>query len=184
MKKKNMVAVENLRAYFRPEEFGGTIVEEGEAGIIGQDRALRALEFGLGIESQGFNVFVAGVPGTGKETAVKGYVEKIAREGTIPPDLCYVNYFKDPYRPHCLALEAGKGGELARDVSDLVETARQEIPRFFDSDDYFAKKEDINRQYNEQKQELFNRLNQNSNRKRIYNPEHSGRFYVRATKRR
>ncbi len=151
-----------LRAECKEQDFLGENqqAQRLDDGIIGQDRAMKALGFGLGIPSKGFNVYVAGLPGTGKETAVKEYVEKIAKEAPTPQDLCYVNNFRDPYRPKVLNLPPGKGIEMAKNVKNLVETAREEIPRAFDSDDYVSQKEAITKKYNEQKQELFNQLNQ------------------------
>lgn len=157
------VPAEQLRAVCYPEEF--SVINEKEEtsegdSIIGQDRAVHALEFGLKIKSQGFNIFASGMPGTGKETAVKEYVDKVAREAPVPSDLCYVNNFKDPYRPKSLSLPAGRGVELAKDIKNLIEAVKSDIPRAFESDEYMAQKEKITRSYNEQKQELFNQLNQ------------------------
>jgi Cdc6-like AAA superfamily ATPase len=56
--------------------------------IIGQERAVRALKFGLGIRESGFNIYVAGFPGTGRKTAVKNFVEEIASAEPVPPDWC------------------------------------------------------------------------------------------------
>ena len=156
------VPAEKLRLVYRPgEELPADFVnEEAEDTIVGQNRALQALEFGLNIKSEGFNIYAAGMPGTGKATAVKNYIDKIASDTPTPSDLCYVNNFKNPYQPHNLVLPAGQGSILAKDVKKLVETARQEIPRAFESDEYIAQKENISRQYNEKKQELFNQLNQ------------------------
>ncbi len=155
------VPAEKLRAFCTKEEFQvDAELEAEDDGIIGQHRALKALEFGLGIQSKGFNIYVAGVPGTGKETAVKEYVEKVARDAGSPGDLCYVNNFRDPYRPCILTLPKETGIEFAREVKNLINTARQEIPRALESDEYVSQKENITRQYNERKQELFNRLNE------------------------
>ncbi len=153
---------ENLRAYCEKPVLEEVLsqVEKPEDTIIGQNRALKALEFGLGIKSNGFNIYVAGVPGTGKETAVKEYVEEVARRCDSPDDICYVNNFKDPYRPCILRVPPGKGVELAKDVKQLIDTAREEIPRSFESDDYINQKESITKHYNEQKQNLFNNLNE------------------------
>ncbi len=159
---------DRLRAVCYPEEFSKVKErEEGAEGdsIIGQERALHALEFGLKIKSQGFNVFAAGMPGTGKETAVKEYVDKVAWEAPVPSDLCYVNNFKDPYRPKGLTMPPGNGVELARDVKNLIDAVKREIPRAFESDEYMAQKEKLTRSYNEQKQELFNNLNQEATEK-------------------
>ena len=156
------VPVEKLRLVYRPgEEIHADFVKEkAEDTIVGQDRALQALEFGLNIKSQGFNIYAAGMPGTGKETAVKNYIDKIASDTPTPSDLCYVNNFKNPYQPHNLVLPPGQGSELAKDVKKLVDTARHEIPRAFESDEYVSQKDSISKQYNEKKQELFNQLNQ------------------------
>jgi Cdc6-like AAA superfamily ATPase len=80
--------------------------------IIGQERAVRALKFGLGIRNQGFNIYVAGYPGTGRKTAVKNFVEEIARVEPVPPDWCYVNNFANQYEPKAIQLPAGKGKEF------------------------------------------------------------------------
>ncbi len=156
------VPLEKLRLVYRPgEELPADFVkEEAEDTIVGQDRALQALEFGLNIKSEGFNIYAAGMPGTGKETAVKNYIDQIASDTPTPSDLCYVNNFKNAYQPHNLVLPPGRGSELAKDVKKLVDTARQEIPRAFESDEYVSQKDNISRQYNEKKQELFNQLNQ------------------------
>lgn len=156
------VPVEQLRAKCSQDEIEKIRSDEDTVlnGIIGQERALQALEFGLRIKSEGFNIYVAGIPGTGRETAVKDYVEKIARQAPVPPDICYVNNFRDPYHPCSLRLPPGKGISLAKDVKNLVEAARKEIPKAFESDEYIAQKESTARYYQEQKQSLFRRLNQ------------------------
>ena len=84
--------------------------------IIGQERAVRALRFGIGIKDHGFNIYVAGLPGTGKTTAVKNFVEEIAKSEPVPPDWCYVNNFSNQYEPRALRLPAGKGKEFRDDV--------------------------------------------------------------------
>ncbi len=161
------VPVDSLRAICDMDSIDKAFSEQNAAQekkpedrIIGQNRALKALEFGLGIESDGFNIYVAGVPGTGKETAVKEYVEEIAKKLSPPDDVCYVNNFKDPYKPFIITLPSGKGIELAKDVKNLIDTAKEEIPRAFESDDYISQKESISKEYTEKKQDFFNELNE------------------------
>src|SRR3990170_7631784 len=77
--------------------------------IIGQERAVRALKFGLGIKDHGFNIYVAGYPGTGRKTAVKNFVEAQAKTQLVPSDWCYVNNFGNQYEPTAIELPAGKG---------------------------------------------------------------------------
>jgi lon-related putative ATP-dependent protease len=126
--------------------------------IIGQERAVRALEFGLGIKETGFNMYVAGPPGTGKTTAVKRFLERVARDKPVPPDCCYVNNFRDPYRPKALRLPPGRGREFQKDVKNLVEGARQEIPRIFESEQYAARKEETVQGFQKQRQELISQM--------------------------
>jgi Cdc6-like AAA superfamily ATPase len=99
--------------------------------IIGQERAVRALKFGLGIRDQGFNIYVAGFPGTGRKTAVKNFVEEIARVEPVPPDWCYVNNFSNQYEPKAIQLPAGKGKEFRDNVKNLIESIRTALPKAF-----------------------------------------------------
>ena len=103
--------------------------------IIGQKRAVKALEFGLGIKDQGFNIYVAGYPGTGRKTAVKNFVEKIALAESTPSDWCYVNNFSNQYEPTAIKLPSGKGKEFKEDVKNLIENIRTALPKAFRSED-------------------------------------------------
>jgi Cdc6-like AAA superfamily ATPase len=104
--------------------------------IIGQDRAVRALQFGLRIQNQGFNIFVAGLPGTGRKTAIVSFIEQLARERGAPDDWCYVNNFKDPTSPRALRLPAGKGGELKKEMEKLVAGLTTGLRQAFESNEY------------------------------------------------
>ena len=127
--------------------------------IIGQERAVRALKFGLGIRDQGFNIYVAGFPGTGRKTAVKNFVEEIARVEPVPPDFCYVNNFSNQYEPKAIQLPAGKGKEFRDNVKNLIESIRTALPKAFESDDYAARREATIRELEKQRKELIDKLN-------------------------
>lgn len=131
---------------------------EPPAEIIGQERAVRALNFGLGIDKKGFNIFVAGLPGTGRTTAVLSFLEKLAAQKPVPPDWCYVYNFKDPYRPKALRLPPGKGQLFRKQVQEFIEAARREIPTAFESEDYSTRREALEVEFNNRRQELFNLL--------------------------
>src|SRR5438445_6162398 len=77
-------------------------------GIVGQDRALKALIFGVEMKGKGFNIFAAGPPVTGKRPATRSYLEKIAKTKPTPPDWCYVNNFQNPYEPKALSSRLAK----------------------------------------------------------------------------
>ncbi|MEW6183619.1 MAG: AAA family ATPase [Bacillota bacterium] len=153
---------EEVRAVSTNEEFGSMRTDEIDPldTIIGQERAVRALEFGLDIDNRGFNIFVAGLPGTGKNTAVQSFLENLAKIKPTPPDWCYVSNFKEPYSPRALKLPAGKGAEFARNIKDLISAARREIPRAFESEEYAKKREETGEAFAAQRSRLFAELNQ------------------------
>ncbi len=104
--------------------------------IIGQDRALHALEVGLQVPGRGFNIYVAGPPGIGKMTSVRSYLERLARERPTPNDLCFVHNHKEPYEPRAILLSAGKGQEFRKDVQNLKSFIESDISGAFESDEY------------------------------------------------
>jgi len=113
--------------------------------VIGQQRAVRAMDFGLHIQDSGYNVYVSGSPGTGKSTIVKSMVGRVAETEPTPDDWCYVHHFQDPDRPKALRLPAGKGRALQRDVDRLIVSLKEEFPKVFQSKEY----EDQRRQLEE-----------------------------------
>jgi predicted ATP-dependent protease len=98
-------------------------------GLIGQDRAMRAVEVGLKIPTRGFNIYVAGEPGSGKtSTLVRLLTSRAAKEAT-PPDVCYVHNFSSPNQPQPILLPAGKGRLFAKAMDRVVEELSRMIPR-------------------------------------------------------
>jgi predicted ATP-dependent protease len=138
--------------------FNTTAELEPQEGIVGQERATRALTFGLHIGEPGFNVYVAGPPGIGKMTAVQSFLRELARDRPVPPDWCYVHNFADPYEPRALRLPPGQAARLARDMRTLVEHLRSELPRTFEGDEYATRRDEIVRAVNAQRNEHFERL--------------------------
>jgi len=128
--------------------------------IIGQDRAVKALKFGLNIENNGFNIFVSGHTGTGRMTGVKDFVEELARTKPVPDDWCYVNNFDNPYEPKAIKLPPGKGAIFKEDMSNFINSIRNMLPKTFDSKDYSEKKEAINDSIEKQKDKLLSELNE------------------------
>jgi lon-related putative ATP-dependent protease len=127
--------------------------------IVGQKRAVRALKFGLGIKERGFNIYVAGYPGTGRTTAVKGFLEEMAKTKPIPDDWCYVNNFSNQYEPKAIRLPAGRGKEFRTDMKKFVEEARRALPKAFESEDYAKKREATLEELENQRKQLIDQLN-------------------------
>jgi ATP-dependent Lon protease len=111
--------------------------------IIGQRRAVDAIRQGLEIRSPGYNIFVAGLTGTGKTTTIKQILQEIDRSTTVPNDKCYVNNFKDPDRPIYLAFSPGRGREFKRDMLELVDSLTRDIPRLFESETFKTRRKDL-----------------------------------------
>ncbi len=128
--------------------------------IVGQERAVKALNFGLEIDEKGFNVYVAGQPGTGRTTSVRSFLESIAIDKPVPSDWCYVNNFTDPYKPNAINLPPGKGKEFQRDMKNFIEETRTGIPKAFESEEYAAKREEISKSLEQQRRELFTQINE------------------------
>jgi len=127
--------------------------------IIGQDRAVRALQFGLKIKERGFNIYVSGQLGTGRKTAITDFLEKIAKTRPVPPDWCYVNNFDDPLRPNALRLPAGKGVEFHRDMERFVSDMPKALKRAFESEDYAKRREETLKAIEEERNELTKNVN-------------------------
>jgi len=125
---------------------------------IGQKRALRSIEFGLGMEETGFNLFISGETGTSRTSTIRSILKKRAREEAQPSDWVYVNNFKDSDSAVSLALPAGKGSELAADMKVLVDAFRIDIPKALESPEYEARRAEILEEYQKNNNELFQTL--------------------------
>ncbi len=92
--------------------------------IVGQERAIRAMQFGLGIKKKGFNIYVSGLPGTGRTTAVKRFLDELARKKPVPMDWCYVNNFGNPDEPMLIMLPGGRGKLFKEAMENLIDMLR------------------------------------------------------------
>ena len=127
-------------------------------GIIGQDRALSALKFGLNIVKPGFNIFVSGLAGTGRTTAIKSFMEALAAKKETPTDWCYVHNFRDAYCPKVLEVPAGKGEALRKDMERTIDNARRSLNQAFTSKEYAERREEITEDFNKKKEAVFKML--------------------------
>jgi len=125
---------------------------EPQQEIIGQDRAVKAIKRGLAMKNYGYNVFVAGTNGTGRTATVLKLLEEFNVEGPVPPDLCYVNNFKNPDQPRLLTFEAGQGTVFKQRIDELIGSLKKKIPAVFESEEFqAARNEIINRHMGAQK---------------------------------
>lgn len=131
--------------------------------IIGQDRAVKALQFGLTMKEGGFNIYVSGMSGTGRKTAIVNFLQEKAKEMPVPPDWCYVNNFKDPTQPNALKLPAGKGKTFRDDIDKFTEDLKKELQKAFESEDYAQKRTSTLKKFDEDKTTLWEEINQKAN---------------------
>ncbi|WP_407635686.1 Lon protease family protein [Pseudothermotoga thermarum] len=127
-------------------------------GFIGQERAIRAFETALNINERGFNVFVVGVPQTGRRTLVTNFLMQRAIKMNKPKDWIYVYNFSNPSEPKAISLEPGKGVQFKRDMEKLAEDVIEAIEKMFESEDYAAKKAELEDEYMARKTRLWEEL--------------------------
>jgi len=129
--------------------------------FIGQNRAIRAIEFGLSMDRDGYNIYVAGLTGTGKTSAVKTYIKKLiedkqAREEVRnPDDWCYLYNFADADRPQITSLPRGKGKTFKEQISNLLQRLREELAKAFSSEEYKAQRKTIVGESQAEQQKIF-----------------------------
>ncbi len=116
-------------------------------GLIGQDRALKAIQFGANIKSHDFNVFVLGPPASGKSTAVRAYLGPKAAEAPPPADWVYVYNYDTPNRPKALKLPHGRAKALAKGMIAALDELRSVLPARFESEDYQVRRRTIDEQF-------------------------------------
>lgn len=131
---------------------------EDPVGIIGQERAVEAMEFGLRAPDAGYHIYVAGPVGTGRSTYVNARLQQQAEGRPVPPDLCYVYDFAAPERPALLALPAGQGRRLQRGMERLVAEVATDLRRVFESNEYEVRRAEIAHTFERQSQQVTGRL--------------------------
>jgi len=154
------VPVEKLRWVCDPALFSFRTTDEiaNLDGSIGQERALASIDFGLGMTNNGFNLYLAGEPGTGRSSTINSMLKRRVKEAPPPSDWCYVHNFQQPDAPLALSLPAGKGAEFAADLSELLDYVRDNIPSALESKEYEKNRVSLVEQYQEKNGEIFSDL--------------------------
>lgn len=142
MKKTRELDYTQLKNYCSPSCFSFHTTAELEPleGIIGQERAVKAFDFGLAVKMKGYNIYMSGPSGTGKTTYARRSTEKLAATEPVPTDWCYVYNFQDPQKPIALYFEAGTGKHFKEDMAKLVTIFKKELPKALQSEDHEKQK--------------------------------------------
>lgn len=129
-------------------------------GIIGQERAARAMKFGLKIRKHGYNIFIAGSTGTGRNSYATSMVHKLASREEIPPDWCYIFNFEKPDQPVALELPAGTALTFSEEVKNLVSQITEEIPNALASEEFDKAKAKLLQELHDLQNESLETLNE------------------------
>lgn len=127
-------------------------------GIIGQERAVKALDFGLAVKMKGYNIYISGPSGTGKTTYARNSAEKKAKTEPVPSDWCYVYNFQNPKAPIALSFEPGIGKQFKEDMAKLVSLIKKELQKVFQSEDFEKQKLTIIHSYEKGQNDLVDKM--------------------------
>ncbi|WP_054743496.1 ATP-binding protein [Cellulosilyticum ruminicola] len=151
-----------LKTSYQPSDFSfSTILEQGGSeGIIGQESANRALELGMLIEAEGYNVYIVGESNKERDLAIKHLIQQKAQTKQTPQDICYIYNFKNPEIPQCIELEAGDGKVLEADMTEFMQSILIELPLLLQSKEVSQKKQDILDELDKVKEQLITDLSE------------------------
>ncbi|WP_129596141.1 Lon protease family protein [Anaerophilus nitritogenes] len=160
MKQRKELSYLQLKKSYNPEDFSFCSTEELDVldGIIGQNRAEKAMEFGLLVKNSKYNIFVTGLKGTGKKSYIQKIVNEKAKKENIPDDWCYVYNFYNPNHPIAIHVSAGIGRIFSEDMDELVKNLLEEVPKAFSDEGYELEKAEIVKKYKESRDILLDEL--------------------------
>lgn len=164
MPKKYELKPSDLRYLFDPQvfKFKNTSTVRPLDEVIGQTRAVQAIEFGLNMDSPGYNIFVTGIEGTGKSTIVQEIVGQHAK--ALPPccDWCMVNNFSDEFCPKSISVPTGQALKFKKQMGKFIEDLQNELPKAFSSESYQKKQSKLKESYADKQRTLFKKLDQSA----------------------
>jgi predicted ATP-dependent protease len=154
------LAAAALRRRCAPESLGFATTDKLDDldGVLGQPRAVEAIEFGIGASQQGFNLFVLGPEGTGRHSVIRARLERAAAAEPVADDWAYVFNFHDEHKPRALRLPHGRGAELRRDMESLVEELKTALPTAFESEDHQTRRQVLDEEFKERESKAFAEL--------------------------
>lgn len=135
--------------------------------IVGQDRAVEAIHFGVETKLHGYNIFVLGPQGTGRHSYVQRHLAIAAASETTADDWCYVNNFVNPRAPIALRLPAGKARAFRDDIDKLIGEAYAAIPAAFESENYFERRQAIEQDFQKEQARLFQEVQKHAEQRGI-----------------
>ena len=133
MKNANELSYKSLKKYCNPNKLPFETTEELEPITtgIGQDRGIKALEFGLNVDVKGYNLYLEGPSGVGKTMYTRKYLDTISKKKKVPSDWCYVYNFENPNEPIAISLQPGQGKAFKEMMDQFIEDIKKDINNTF-----------------------------------------------------
>ena len=166
MKNKNELNYKDLKMTCDPNifNFDTTADLESIQDGIGQDRGIKALEFGLQVDVKGYNIYIEGPSGVGKTSYTRNYLRKLALKKKVPSDWCYIYNFETPNEPIAVELPAGQGKEFKEAMDGFIKEIRKDIRKTFNNDDFEKEKALIRQEFEVKRTALLDKLNQDASK--------------------
>ncbi len=166
MKRKNELNYKQLKMTCNPSvfEFDTTADLDPIIEGIGQERGIKALEFGLKVDVKGYNLYLEGPSGVGKTMYTKNYLDTIAAKKKVPSDWCYVYNFENPNQPVAIELPAGQGKQFKDSMDGFIKEIKKDIKKTFNNDDFEKEKTLIKQEFETKRTELLEKLNQDASK--------------------
>ncbi len=164
MKRKNELSYKDLKITCDPKVFNFKTTDELEpiSTGIGQERGIKALEFGLNVDINGYNVYVEGPYGVGKTAYVKNYLGVVSTKKKVPNDWCYIYNFQNPNEPIAVSLPAGQGKEFKESMDGFIQEVKKDIKKTFNADDFEKEKALIKQEFEAQREVVMQKLTQDA----------------------
>ncbi len=164
MKEKNELSYRDLKMVCDQKMFKFETTKELEPinDGIGQERGIKALEFGISVDVKGYNLYIEGPSGVGKTMYTKNYLDSIAPKKKVPNDWCYIYNFQNPNEPIAVSLPAGQGKEFKESMEGFIKEVKKDIKKTFNADDFEKEKALIKKEFEEKREVVLTKLNEDS----------------------
>ena len=164
MKEKNELSYRDLKMVCDQNMFNFETTEELEPinDGIGQERGIKALEFGINVNVKGYNLYIEGPSGVGKTMYTKNYLDSISAKKKVPNDWCYIYNFQNPNEPIAISLPAGQGKEFKENMDGFIKEVKKDIKKTFNANDFEKEKALIKKEFEEKREAVLNNLNEKS----------------------
>ena len=164
MKEKNELSYRDLKMVCNQNMFDFETTEDLEPinDGIGQERGIKALQFGINVDVKGYNIYMEGPSGVGKTMYAKNYLDSIAIKKKVPCDWCYIYNFQNPNEPIAVSLPAGQGKEFKESMDGFIKEVKKDIKKTFNADDFEKEKALIKKEFEAKREVVMTRLNEDA----------------------